>query len=223
MPTYNIELFQGLDESFKKDISRCSKLVEFKKGTPLFCKDELIHYFYIIISGKMKTYQLNIENAKEQTIFLLTTGDMLDTIILLDSKPHDVMHEALEDIQLLQIPLKKVREWIKNTQDFSRKFFLYLANQTRQIEELATDISLHNTSQRLIKILLQNIDPHNRQKYNLLNGLSHTEIANLIGTVRHVVERHLHKLVQEGIMDINHKHLFIKDIQKLLNKREKFN
>jgi len=218
MKIYDIQLFQELDESLKEEINQCAKFVRFKKKNPLFCGDELLHYFYIIISGKMKTYQLNLSNAKEQTIFILKSGDMIDTITLLDAKPHDVIHEALEDIQMLQLPIEKVRNWIKNNKSFSQKFFLYLASQMRHIEELATDISLHNTSQRLIKLLLHNIDPENKQEYNIIHGLSHSEIAKLTGTVRNVIERHLHQLKNEGIIEINHRNLLIKNTQKLLEK-----
>ncbi len=218
MKIYDIYLFQGLDESLIKEINEYTKLVEFKKGEPLFCGDELMHYFYIIVSGKMKTYQLNLDNAKEQTIFILKSGDMLDTITLLDAKPHDVVHEVLEDIQMLQIPIEKVREWIATDKTFNQKFFPYLALQMRSIEELATNMSLYNTSERLIKLLLQNLTPNNKQKHNLIHGLSHSELAKLIGTVRHVIERHLHQLKNEGILEINHKHLFIKNMQKLLEK-----
>ncbi len=216
MKTYDIELFKELDKPLQDEISRYAKLVEFKKKSHLFCKDELLCFFYIIISGKMKTYQLNLDNAKEQTIFILRAGDMVDTIVLLDSKPHDVMHEALDDMQMLQFPIERVRGWIRENRAFSQNFFSYLASQMRHIEELATDISLHNTSQRLIKLLLHNIDPDNRQEYNIIHGLSHSEIAKLTGTVRNVVERHLHQLKDEGILEIRHKNLLIKNTKKLL-------
>ncbi len=217
MNTSNLYLFQDLDEPLKQEINQCAQLVAFKKRDPLFAGDELLHYFYIVISGRLKIYQLNLNNAKEQTIFILKSGDMLDTITLLDAKPHDVIYEALEDIQLLKIPIEKVRNWMKNNETFNKKFFPYLASQMRQIEELATDISLHTTSERLIKLIVQNLDSENRQKYNLLEGLSHSEIAKIIGTVRHVVERHLHKLEADGLLHISHKNILINNLQKLLS------
>ncbi len=219
MNTYNLYLLQGLDESLKREISQCAKQVIFKKKEPLFSGNELMNYFYIIISGRLKSYQLNLNNAKEQTIFILTTGDMVDTITLLDAKPHDVIYEVLDDIQMLQIPIEKVRTWIRKDETFNQKFFPYLASQMRHIEELATDISLHTTAERLVKLLLQNLNPHVPHKHNLLHGLSHSEIAKLIGTVRHVVERHLHQLEDEGIMELAHKNLLIKNIQKLIDKQ----
>ena len=97
-------------------------------------------------------------------------------------------------------------------------FFSYLAQQMRHMEELATDLSLYSTSERLIKLLLQNLDPNNRLKYKLIQGLSNTEIAKLIGTVRHVVERYLKTLKSDGIIMTKNKDIQILDTNKLLEK-----
>ena len=218
MKNHEIQLFKELDENFKTEIDNHKKLLTFEKGEILFCGDELMHHFYIILSGKVKTFQLNLQNSKEQIIFVLRAGDMFDTIVLLDHKAHDVMYETLEKTKVLELPIEKVREWIATNQDFNQIFFPHLASQMRQVEELATDLSLHNTSYRLVKLLLQNIDSSNKEKYNLIHGLSHGEIAKLIGTVRHVVEKHLHKLKEDGIVETNRHHLAVKSVKELIKK-----
>ena len=222
MQTYSLELFKTLDDTTQQEISRFTKRVHFKKGETLFTNDELNQYFYVIQKGKIKNYQLNLENAKEQTIFILREGDMFDTIILLDGEAHDVMYEAMEDTDAIEMPIEVVRELIRNDKTFNQKFFPYLAKQMRHMEELATDISLYTTEERLIKLLLQNLDPSNILKYNLIQGLSNTEIANLIGTVRHVVERHLKKLKADGFMEAKSKTLQITNAKKLLEKIKLF-
>ena len=218
MLEYNIELLKGVDGSFEEEFNKQAKLVEFKKGDNLFLDGQLLENFYFVISGKVKSYQLNLDNAREQTIFIYRKGDMFDTIILLDGKSHDVMYEVLEDATLAQVPLEKVREWIETNSIFNQKFFPYLASQMRHVEELATDLSLYDTSHRLIKLLLQSLDPENIQKYNLIHSLSHSEIAKLIGSVRQVVERHLKKLKLSGIIETNKKHIDIKQINRLIEK-----
>jgi DNA-binding transcriptional regulator LsrR (DeoR family) len=90
------------------------------------------------------------------------------------------------------------------------------------MEELSSDLSLYSTSERLIKLLLQNLDPNNIMKYNLLQGLSNTEIAKLIGTVRHVVERHLKALKEDGTIETRNKNVQILDAGKLLDKIKLF-
>ena len=216
MKQYDVELFDNLNDSLKQDINKYAKLVEFKKSEAFFNSEDAMKNFYIFLSGKVKVYQLNLENAKEQTIFLLGIGDMYDTITLLDGKVHEVVTEVLEDGEALCLPIKKVREWLDTNPAFNRIFFPYLASQMRKVEELATDLSLYSTSERLMKLILKNIAP-NRGK-NLLHNLSRVEIASLIGTVRHVVDRHINELKDDGAIEVKRKEIIIKDIKKLLKK-----
>ena len=213
-----IQPFQALEPVLQSEISRYTKRLIFKKGETLFGNGELMHYFYIVLRGKIKNYQMNLKNAKEQTIFILREGDMFDSIILFDGKEHDVMYETLAESEVMQLPIDRVRELLRSNESFNRIFFPYLAQQMRHIEELATDLSLYSTSERLIKLLLQNLDPDNRLKYRLLQGLSKTEIARLIGTVRHVVERHLKELKTDGSIETKSRNIQILDTKKLLEK-----
>lgn len=219
MKKYDIELFDNLNDSLKKDINKYAKLVEFKKNESFFSSEDAMKNFYIFLSGKVKIYQLNLENAKEQTIFLLGIGDMYDTITLLDGKAHEIVTEVLEDGEALCLPINKVREWMDTNPAFNRIFFPYLASQMRKIEELATDLSLYSTSERLMKLILKNVVPNGTK--NLLHNLSRVEIASLIGTVRHVVDRHINELKDDGAIEVKRKKIIIKDIKKLL-KRLKF-
>ncbi len=217
LPDANEEM-QKLDSGARTELSRYTKRVVFPKGEPLFNDGELERYFFIVTKGKIKSYQLNLENAKEQTLFIYREGDMFDTIVLLDGKPHDVMYEALEESEAIRLPIEKVRHLLMTNESFNRMFFPYLAQQMRHMEELAGDLSLYSTSERLIKLLLQNLDPNNRLKYKLIKGLSNSEIAKLIGTVRHVVERHLKALKKEGVVVRKNKDVEILNAQKLLDK-----
>jgi len=218
MRTYTIEPFQTLDEHTQEEIEHFTKLIAFKRGETLFSHDELTQYFYVVQKGKIKSYQLNLENSKEQTIFIFRTGDMFDTITLLDGEVHDVMYEAMEDCSVYQMPINNVRRMIETNPAFNKKFFPYIAKQMRHMEELVTDISLYSTEERFIKLLLQNLDPQNIFRYKLLQGLSNTEIAKLMGTVRHVIERHLKKLKNDGLIESKSKTLQMANGHKLLDK-----
>ncbi|HHD81998.1 MAG TPA: Crp/Fnr family transcriptional regulator [Campylobacterales bacterium] len=220
MQQYDIEIFQGLDESFEQQFLKYGKIVSLKKKEIIFTNGELSKYFYIVLKGKIKSFQMNIENAKEQTLFVYRAGDMLDTLILLDGKPHDVLYEVIESAELLELPMEKVREWLKTNEQFNEHFFPYIASQMRHTEELASDLSLYSTSERLSKLLLQNMNPNDEHYFQLLQNLSKTEIAKLLGTVRNVVERHLKDLESEKIIENQRKNIYVKDVKKLLENSE---
>ena len=220
MQHYGIEIFKELDQSFEEQFLKYGKIISFKKKETPFLNDELSKKFYIVLKGKIKSFQMNLDNAKEQTLFVYRAGDMFDTITLLDGKPHDVLYEVLESADALELPIEKVREWLRTNEQFNRHFFPYIASQMRHAEELASDLSLYSTSERLSKLLLQNMNPNDDHYYQLLQNLSKTEIAKLLGTVRNVVERHLKEMESEQIIENQRKNIYVKDVKKLLENSE---
>jgi CRP/FNR family cyclic AMP-dependent transcriptional regulator len=216
--TSSVDVFRDLNEQLKDEINQYAQLIKFTKTDHSFSSEDTLKYFYIVISGRIKVFQMNLENAKEQTIYLLTRGDMFDTIALLDEHSHDVSYEVIDEGKALRLPIGKVRHWLNSNPTFNTIFFPYIAKQMRQVEELATDISLYDTSERLYKLILKNLNPYHTDKLGLIQNLSRTEIANLIGTVRHVVDRHINALKREGILDTKRKQMVVTDIDKLLKK-----
>lgn len=217
-----IELLGNLNKTFEDEFYRYASSKEIKKGQSAFHPDDLLKHFYIVVEGKIKTCQINFENDKEQTIFIYRRGDMFDVISLLDNKVHDVVYEVLEDSKVLELPLERVRFWLENDPTFSKKFFPYLAAQMRHTEELSTDLALYNTQDRLINLLVDNLNPQKHFKYQLLKNLSNSEIAKLLGTVRHVIERTLKQLKADNIIETSRKNITIKNFQKLLEKTSQF-
>jgi len=221
MQTNEIELLKNLNSSFEDEFYKYSKTREYKRGASPFYADDLLKYFYIVVSGRIKSYQLNLQNNKEQTLFIYKRGDMFDVISLLDNQPHEVVYEVVENCKVLQIPIEKVRYWIDTNPTFNKKFFPYLAQTMRHTEQLATDISLYDTKDRLINLILQNVNPENYFKYQLLEDLSNSEIAKLLGTVKHVVERTIKQLKADNIIEKSRMTIKILDFEKLLEKTSK--
>ena len=170
------------------------------------------------MSGKVKIFQMNLNNGKEQTLYLLGRGDMYDTVTLLDGQPHEVMSEVLEAGEALRVPIGKAREWMYDYPIFGEIVLKYVAGQIRHVEELASDLTLLDTKERLIKLIIENVEKSRQTGHNMLENLSHAEIAKLIGTVRHVVDRHIKQLKAEGILETGRRKLALKNLEKLQEK-----
>jgi len=99
---------------------------------------------------------------------------------------------------------------------FEQLIYRYVAMQMRKVENLAIDLSLYDTKERLLKLLLQNIETIEKKGVSLLDKLSHAEIANLIGTVRHVIDRHIKELKKEGVLEDEKRKINLKDMKKVL-------
>ncbi len=214
----HLELLDNTNKTFEEEFYKYAKPFEYKKGSSAFYPDDLLKYFYVIVDGRIKTYQINFQTNKEQTIFIYKRGDMFDVISLLDGKPHEVIYEVLENAHVLRLPIERVRYWLENDATFNKKFFPYLATHMRYTEELATELALYDTKERFLNLLVQNLNPNNRFRYQLLQNLSNSEIAKLLGTVRHVIERSIKQLKTDNIIETARRNIKVKNLQKLLEK-----
>ena len=215
----NIPLpFQNLNHPIQTKIDSQAKEVTLKKGDSLFTSGELEKYVYIVKKGKIKSYQLNLESGKEQTIYIYKENHIIDTVTLLDAEVHEVCYDVLEETKLTRYPIDFIRDLLYNVPEFSRKFYQYIAQQMRYLEESLTDMSLYSTSERLIKLILEDYNPSNIFRFKILEGLSHTEAANLMGTVRHMVERNLRELKNNNIIDVVNRKIKILEAEKLLER-----
>lgn len=219
---FEIEGMSRIGDRLRQEIDLHGKSVKFEKGDVLFDYDDTLNYFYFILSGKIKIYHMNINNSKEQTIYLLVRGDMYDTVTLLDGKPHEMMSEVLEDGEALRVPIGKVREWMYDYPIFGEIILKYVASQMRQVEELAADLTLLDTKERLVKLIIKSIKKSKTRGVNILENLSNAEIAKLIGTVRHVVDRHIKLLKSEGMIEKSRSKIALKDMERLRDELEDY-
>ena len=215
-------LFSCLDEKTLQGMLLQFHRETWMKNSPAMDSSRTINRFYVIISGRMKVCRINPDTGRELTIFLLGPGDVFDVICLLDYQEHEVEVTAIDDLETMCAPLGDIRNWIRQHPEFNRTFLPYLGNQIRSLEELATDLTLHDTCTRLARLIIRHVDhkqPQNR--LNLIHDLSHEELANMIGSVRAVVNRHMQVFKKEGVLETSRKHIKVKDSHSLLNRIEK--
>jgi len=200
-------------------VSKKRKGLYFTEGEDPLSSADTSNYFYFIMRGKIKIYQIDPVSAKEQTLYLLSTGDMFDVVSLLDGKPNLYISEVLEDTHMIQLPLNDVKQMILEDEKFRHYFYSYLAEQLKSMENLAVSLSFYDVYQRVIQLFSHFTETTNGQaKLRVINNLKHEDIASMVGTVRKVVNRSLQRLKKDGIIEISRKNIHIKNFQKLLDK-----
>ncbi len=178
---------------------------------------ESLETFCVLLEGRVKITRQNQQTGRELTLFLLGPGDGFNIISLLDGQPHDVTAETLDPVHALCGPVELWQAWMDRHPAFLRAVRRYVDRQMRQLGELASDLALHDTMTRLAHLILRNFeDGQQDPRRDLLRGLSHEELAHLIGTVRVVVNRLLRELREDGVVDCQGGELRVRNLKKLL-------
>lgn len=192
---------------------------KWPKNTCSIGYDKCLYRFYILISGRIKIYRTDETTGREFTLFLLKKNDVFDVLCLLESQEHKVYYEAIDDVVLLSISMEKMRKWLRELPELNKMLLLYMAHQLRTLEQYASDITLTDTSTRLAKLILSNVNGKS-ERLELINDLSNDELANLIGSTRAVVNRHLQEFKSDGSLQVGRKKVEIKNLKVLLDRLE---
>ncbi len=215
----NSDLFQFIDDDTLYDMLDSFQRENWAKRRTVDA-EEVQSRFHVILKGRMQMIRINEDTGRMVTLFLLGPGDIFDVQYLLMGKPFDGVLEARDDLELLSLPMDEARQWIREHPDFNRAFLGYLGKQLASLSELAGDLALHDTETRLAKLLLRHLDHDQQGGHNitLINDLSHEVIAEMIGSVRAVVNRQLQHWRKKGVIELTHGHIEVNRLEDLLKK-----
>jgi CRP-like cAMP-binding protein len=126
---------------------------------------------------------------------------------------------------VLRVNADDARAWLDENPKFNKNFLPYLGKRMRYLEENASDLALYDTTTRLSKLILRNIDeskPSQTDEHTvpLINDLSNDTMAKMIGSVRAVVNRSIQKLKSDKIIEVSRKEKRVKNLKKLINRCE---
>ncbi len=220
-------LCKGLNRQLLEDMMRLFTRRCWGKGTRL-SEQQRRNYFHIILNGRLKLTRTHPETGRAITLWLLGPGDGYDIISLLDGREHDIMPVVLDDIETLTTRADTARKWIAEHPEFNRCFLPYIGEQMRRLEDLSTNLALHDTITRLARLILHYVDlknnspAKNNYPVQLINDFSHETLAGMVGSVRTVINRHLHHLKKDGIVDFHRGHLTVRDLERLASQAGQF-
>ncbi|MEA1981951.1 MAG: Crp/Fnr family transcriptional regulator [Campylobacterota bacterium] len=212
-------LFDGVDEDMMDEIlGYFSPVTIPKKG--VINSFETKKSFFIIISGRVKISKINPQNGREYIISLLDKGDVFDVISLLDEKEHEVNIEAIDELELLKTPMETARSWLDRNPEFNKNFLPYIGNRMRSLEDASSNLALYDTITRLAKLILDNVHTKEQEEspVKFINDLSHEALAQMIGSVRKVVNLNIQELKKEGVITSTRGNLSVINMQKLLDR-----
>lgn len=213
----NNPLFKHLDDQAISSLLACLTYKKWKKNTEFYHGDQTFYKFYIVLSGRIKMYQINPKSAREFTLSLLTKNDIFDVISLLDGEKHSMNFETMDETEVLYADREIIRHWIETHPEFNRTFLPYLAHRLRMLESNLTDSVLSDIPTRLARLILTNVD-QDSQELKLINDLPQDELANMIGSTRAVVNRHIQNFKEAGLLKVHRNSTSILNLKSLLDK-----
>ena len=212
-----IELFQQLSEKSTAALQACGSLRRIPKGTHLFWDKEMNQTLYIVVTGFVSLYKINSQGERK-TVFLLGKGDVVNEEVL-QNMPASINCETFDSSLVLcfhKMDFLDVRR-----QDFSltKAMFDSLALKNRRLYRQLknTSNSLHGEKRVAAKLWRLSKDYGvSEPDGTLINmELSVTYLADMLGSRRETVSRHLKHLNEQGLIRSQNGKIVIPDREAL--------
>ena len=196
-----IDLFADLPEEEVQRLAGLLRERQFPRRRVIFTPEDAAAHAYFLQQGHVRLYRLG-EDGREATIALLWPGGVFGISALLGSPRYDVYAQALDNVAACRIAAADLVAVLRQHPEVMLRLVVQLARQIVGLQKTVEDMAIHRARERLVETLLLLSTPvrgHNGfGAARLEPGLTHEDLAKLIGTSRETVSRLLGELEAEG-------------------------
>lgn len=189
-----------------------------KKRTALFTPGDPSDSVYLLRAGRIKI-ACCAENGRELTLAIHRPGDLLGLAEAFDRTLRETFAVALEDSVLAVIPRHDFLRRLQESPELAMLLTKLLLRQLQGLQARLQDLGLRDVPARLARLLLELGEPigtPGRAELRIGAGLTHQEMANLLGCARETVSTVLGQFRKQGLIRPTGKSIMIAKMQDVM-------
>jgi CRP-like cAMP-binding protein len=209
-------IFKDLLQDNREDLCTFLFLTRFQKKQIVALEDNPSQNIYIAKTGKFKSYKL-LDSGKQQIIRFYERGDILNLNSLYEPYYTESV-EAVTEAETCTINKVAFESFLERNPKMSFELVKILTKELSGAYQTIRDLGQKNARARVAGFLISYISPkeHENRSVAVPIALSRVEIANMIGVTQETLIRIFGRLKQEKIIEIDNRHVIIKNIPRLL-------
>ncbi len=186
----------------------------YAPGEMLFAEGEPCSGFYIVVTGKVRIFKMSPQ-GREQVLAVEGPGRSIAELPVFDGGSYPASASAVEDTEMVFISRNDFQSFCREHPEVALKVLAVVGARLRRLVDIIEELSFTTVRQRLIAYLIRASKGATKTVRGLALELSgsHQQIANELGTVRELVSRNLARLQAEGLLELDARHILIKDIE----------
>ena len=189
--------FPDIESDLLEQISQFSEVKEFQAGDVIVRTGQHLTSAMVVLRGAIKIYREG-EEGGEFFLYYLQSGQAcaMSMSCLRHQEQSQVMGMAVEDSEVLMIPMAKVNQWVREYKSWQEFVINTYRNRFEEVLEVLDNIAFRGMDERLEFFLKRESQ---KAKSNILH-VSHQSIANDLNTTREVIARLLKKMEQNNLL-----------------------
>lgn len=215
----NSRMLQNLDERTVEAMARQSAMATYAPGEFLHEAGEPMNAVAFVTQGRVKVYRMS-RDGKQQTIALLGPGDAFGEIGIVDPRAQDLYVEALDQVVVCRTTRDSFLHLCSRDPALAIRLAEAMGEKLQEARERIADFAFRDVRGRVAHLILTFLERERRlagtdDLVRIVPGLSHRELADIIGTRRESVTLALNSLEREGLIGFEDHALLVADVEGL--------
>lgn len=207
-------LFAGLKDNEYADICAYTKILTLSSGQMVFAQNAPLTAIFWVANGMIKLTRTSPQ-GDEKVIELISPGRFFAEAVLFMGNGYPVNAVSQGPSRLISVDAAHLKDWL--AQDTQRCFRM-MAGISMRLHKLVSDIdrlTLLKGTDRLLQYLFDHSEPDDTGRTVVEFEAPKQVIASRIGIKPETLSRLLHKLVDQGCIEVHGSKVVITDMERM--------
>ena len=200
------DIFRDLSSQELEELDRMTAMSTCRRGKVFYTPGETGEVLFILKRGRVNLYRINSDGKKLVTS-TIGAGTVFGEISLVAQGMHDTFAEAAEDCTLCVMSRSDVEHLLLSKPRVALRFMEMIAARLKDVETRMETVAFKSVPTRIATFLLQLAG----EETGKIEGVSHQDLADMVGTYRETVTRILNEFRGEGYIELGRLNVAILD------------
>ena len=191
------DLFRDLSSAEMQQIERMTAMTTCRRGKGFYTPGETGEVLFILKRGRVNIYRIAPDGKKLVTA-TVEAGTVFGEMSLIGQGMYDSFAEAAEDCTLCVMSRADVEHLLTTKPALALRVIEIMARKLRDAESRLESVAFKSVPARLASTLLQ-LSPGGSRE---ISGVSHQDLAEMVGTYRETATRTLNDFQGEGLIEL---------------------
>ncbi len=196
-----IPLFAGLNEEDHGQLLKVAVRKSYPRHTLLVREGDIGDRFYLLRKGRAKVY-LGDDHGREVILSILEPGDFFCEMAMIDDEPCSANVMSLEESEFVSVGKADFQQVMASSPDMAKRLLQSLAQRLRESNQQIESLALKDVQAR-VEQALQGLAKPEGSELVIPVGITHRDIAAMVGASREMVTRVFRELETSGFIRVD--------------------
>lgn len=209
-----VEIFQDLAPSEIDHLERITAMVTTERGRVFYNPSEPAEVLFILKRGEVAVSRLS-PDGKKLIVATFGAGAVFGEMAIVGQRMHESYAEALTDCLICIMSRRDVEDLLLGDPRIAVRLVHALGRRLSDAEARIEEMAFRGVSARLAAMLLRLASDKDWRGRRAVIGLTHQQLAELIGTYRETVTLTLNQFKAEGLVEVGRRRIVLLDPVRL--------